>query len=200
MGYAEDRRWSDRFLPEIKEIIGPHLLTESLFEMDTKMATDLIVLRAKNIDIACRIRRPGYSERYPNQFTIRSSRDSGVKTELEKIINGFGDWMFYGHSDHKEIQVGLWYLIDLSAWRAHMIKNEEFIKKGVKSNGDGTKFCWFDLNSFPSNPPILIDSSIQINSINEPLIEKPELLPPGHGCSFAYKNNYGKKIQLSLFD
>ena len=161
MGYAEDRRWSDRFLPQIKQIIGPYLLGESLFEMDTKMATDLIILRAKNIDIACRVRRPGYSNKYPNQFTIRSGRDSGAKTELEKIVNGFGDWMFYGHSDLNEIFVNIWNLINLASFRAHLIRNHnrQSLRMGTKSNGDGTSFTWFDIDSFPSEPPILVASN-----------------------------------------
>lgn len=156
MGYAEDRKWSDKFLPQIKQIIGPYLLEESLFEMDTKEATDLIILRGKNIDIACRLRRFGYANRYSNQFTVRSSRDSGATTELEKFINGFGDWMFYGHTNKEENNIVLWYLINLDSWRAHMIRNRSKIKMGEVSNGDGTNFYWFNINSFPETPQILI--------------------------------------------
>ena len=33
MGWREDKRWSDRFLPEIKRILGEHLIAEP--PMDT---------------------------------------------------------------------------------------------------------------------------------------------------------------------
>ncbi len=159
MSYSLDRQWSDRFIPEIRRIVGPHLLTPSSFEVDTQEAADLVVLKARDMTIACRVRRPGYAARYPSQFTIRSHRDSGAKTELQKIVDGWGDWFFYGHSTENEKGLELWHLLDLSAWRAHMIRNKGAIQKGQQPNGDGTHFTWFDINSFPANPPIVVASS-----------------------------------------
>ena len=43
--YQEDREWSDLFIPRIKELVGPHLLSISSFEEDTEQAADLVVLR-----------------------------------------------------------------------------------------------------------------------------------------------------------
>ena len=98
MSYSADRRWSDAFIPAIKQIVGPLLLEESSFEVDTQQAADLVVMNARDTTIACRVRRGGYADRYGYEFTIRAKRDTGAKTELEKIIDGFGDWMFYGHA------------------------------------------------------------------------------------------------------
>jgi hypothetical protein len=44
--------------------------------------TDLLVLDAWAMRTAARVRRPGYADRYPHQFTIRSRITSGGETEL----------------------------------------------------------------------------------------------------------------------
>ena len=101
--------------------------------------------------IACRVRRPGYAERYPNEFTVRSKLDNGHKTELAKLIEGWGDWMFYGHA--KDTGVGSWMLIDLHLWRRALLVAG--FKEGWsrlaerRSNGDGTHFVAFDINKMP---------------------------------------------------
>lgn len=84
--YSFDRKWSDVMIPQIKRLVGPKLLEESSFENDAQQATDLMILNARDKRIAARVRRPGYADRYPYEFTIRSHRDSGSKTELEKLL------------------------------------------------------------------------------------------------------------------
>jgi hypothetical protein len=160
--YANDRAWSDRFIPSIKQIVGPLLMTVTPDEIDCKQAADLMVLSARDMKIAARVRRHGFADRYPYEFTIRAKRDSGAETELSKIINGWGDWMFYGHSNEAQNNVSLWWLIDLHAFRAALIRNAmngSPIKCGDKPNGDGTYFKWFDVRSFPKQPSIVIASS-----------------------------------------
>ena len=168
--YKRDRQWSDPFIPEIKRIIGPYLLDIASLEVDCNQAADLIVLNAQPISIACRIRRPGFASNYGDQFTLRCHRDNGAKTELEKIVEGFGTWMFYGHSSVDERSICRWMLIDLKAFRAHLIRERCHlgeglanrsggIRSGIKSNGDGTHFAWFDARSFLGTPPLLVANS-----------------------------------------
>jgi len=129
-------------------------------DADCKEATDLIVLHARDMRIACRVRRPGYGQRYPNQFTIRSHRDTGARTELEKIVDGFGDWFFYGHTENTG-NISEWWLIDLAAFRAALVRRAN-IRRGQQSNGDGTHFVWFDVTSFPERPPLLVAHDIEL--------------------------------------
>lgn len=157
--YAQDRRWSDKFIPAIKRIVGPRLLSVTPDEIDCKQAADLMVFTARDMKIAARVRRPGFSDRYPYEFTIRARRDSGAETELSKIVNGWGDWLFYGHSNDEEKDFALWWLIDLDAFRAALIRDKGSLRFGDKPNGDGTYFKWFDLRSFPEHPHILIGGS-----------------------------------------
>lgn len=160
MSWVTDKSWSDRFIPEIKRIVGPHLLVPSSMEVDRSEAADLVILTARSLTIACRVRRHGYALDFGHQFTIRCQRDSGAKTELAKITEGWGDWMFYGHSNQTQDGFDLWNLIDLSSWRAHLIRDKGSVKKGTMSNGDGTHFAWFDIRSFVGEPELLISSSI----------------------------------------
>ncbi len=149
MSYSADRRWSDAFIPAIKQIVGPLLLEESSFEVDTQQAADLVVMNARDKTIACRVRRAGYADRYGNEFTIRAKRDSGAKTELEKIIDGFGDWMFYGHAHEDGLNVSRWMVVSLPALRAAIIRKQAQPIK--KSNGDGTHFVSFDIRQLPGS-------------------------------------------------
>lgn len=160
--YTENRNWSDRFLPEIKQLIGGHLLATAPDAFDHMQATDLMMLEARDMRVAARVRRPGFARRYPHQFTIRSAVASGRQTELSKIVNGKGDWMFYGHSNAAQTGLDAWWLIDLRAFRAGLIRhtaNTPQIIMGDQSNADGTHFKWFDVRSFPTHPPLIVAKS-----------------------------------------
>ena len=157
--YRVNRSWSDRFLPDIRKAIGGHLLSLAPDPLDWHDATDLMMLEARDMRIAARVRRPGYATRYPHQFTLRSRLPSGAETELSKVVNGSGDWLFYGHSNAAETGLDAWSLIDLRAFRAGLIRqaaNGHQIHSGDRRNADGTWFKWFDVRSFPAEPPIVI--------------------------------------------
>lgn len=90
MTYLDNRLWSDQFLPEIQAIVGQQLLQPSPELEDQTQATDLMMLDARDMRIAARVRRPGYAKRYPYQFTLRAKLPSGEPTELGKIVEGYG--------------------------------------------------------------------------------------------------------------
>lgn len=159
MSYMSNRLWSDQFLPEIQAIVGRHLLQPSPEPLDQHHATDLMMLDARDMRVAARVRRPGYAHRYPYQFTLRSALPSGAPTELGKIIEGKGDWLFYGHASDREPGLSNWWLIDLRAFRAGLIRSRRSgnpILCGSKLNPDGTSFMWFDIRSFPKEPPLVV--------------------------------------------
>lgn len=169
MGYRGDRSWSDLMVDEIRAIVGPHLLRTTPFLMDAKEAADFYVFKAKDMTVAARVRRPGYADRYPFEVTMRSARDSGTKTELSKIIDGWGDWFFYGHAT-AENTIDRWWLVDLASFRAGLIRHslaENALVFHRKANGDGTHFVSYDLRSFPGHPPILVGSSHDLPKCRE---------------------------------
>ncbi len=155
--YDVNRQWSDGFLPQVKQIIAQHVISVAPNAMDWHEATDLVTLDAAPQRIAVRIRRPGYAERFPYDFTIRSGLPSGAPTELNKVVNGYGDWMFYGHADEYG-RLAKWWLLDLRAFRAALIRRAD-IRYGTQENFDGTSFTWFDVRSFPPSPALVLASS-----------------------------------------
>lgn len=157
MNWVKDKRWADRFLPGIKRILGEHLICAAPEEEDQHRNTDLIVLKLDAVRVACRIRTFDYYARYPLGFTIRSSRPSGVETELAKIIRGWGDYLFYGFSDQAERNLAAWFLGDLDEFRLWFTRR---LQAGppypweIKPNGDGSST--FHAFNRPALPPTFV--------------------------------------------
>lgn len=114
-----DYAFGQAYLPRVRWILGHYLFREATWEQDAREATDLIVLKAEAIRIGVRIRRPAEADKanYRNEFTIRCERTGGVKTELAKIADGWGDYLFYGFArpDAPNLRGGL--LGDLDVFR-----------------------------------------------------------------------------------
>lgn len=149
MSYEADRQWGDAYLPAVRQIVGPHMLVPAPFENDVKEATDLMVLKALDFRIAVRVRRPGYALRFGNQFTIRYDRPTGARTEYEKIMEGFGDWMLYGHASADQPgELARWMLLDLSVFRCWAALHPVC---PITNNCDGVSFLAFDVRGqFPA--------------------------------------------------
>lgn len=150
-----DKQWSDRFLPEIKAILGTHLIGEPPAEEDAERNTDLIVLRMEAVRIACRVRQFEYLARYGDEFTIRADRPSGAKTELTKIVEGWGDYFFYGFSDEGAEHLARWTLGSLNVFRLWFMRSLAAMPAGTfpgarRHNGDGSSsFLVFRIRDLP---------------------------------------------------
>ena len=155
MSWRDDKRWSDRFLPEIKSILGIYLIAEPPIEEDAERNTDLMVLKLDAVRIGCRIRKYQYLRPYGHQFTIRAGRPSGAKTELTKIIEGWGNYFFYGFADEREERLAQWVLGDLNALRIY-INRQLVLRKGEvpglpKENLDNSSsFIVFEHEGIPN--------------------------------------------------
>lgn len=147
--FEVDMEWGRLFLAEMKRIIGEHLICEAPLEEDQKRNTDLVVLKMEAVRIACRVRRQKYYDPYGHQFTIRLSRPSSAKTELTKIVEGWGHYFLYGFGHDRKLIA--WTLADLSVFR---VWYSQQLYCGVRpgerrSNKDGSSeliaFNWSDL-------------------------------------------------------
>lgn len=117
--WRADRFWANERRCDVQEILGRHLalLSEVRFvtdEEDAKQATDLVVESAAGT-VACRIRD---TTRDFRDWTVRSRRRSGAKTELAKLKEGFARWYFYGWAKPPDARIGDYVLIDLDRVRA----------------------------------------------------------------------------------
>lgn len=170
-GWENDKAWSDLYLPQIRAIVGPLLLEPAPLEMDMCEATDLKILKARDMRIACRLRRPGYADRYPFEFTIRSRRHHN-QTELEKILSGFGDWAFYGHVDNAN-RISRYFLLDLDWFRSVIFYDNDHHRwlpaNGVameKMNFDkSSDFMAYDIRYFPAEMVIASSHDVPFQSL-----------------------------------
>lgn len=152
--WKRDKRWSDKFLRDIKRILGEHLIGEPPQEEDSERNTDLMVLRMDAVRIGCRIRKHQYIARYGGEFTIRAGRPSGAKTELTKIIEGWGDYFFYGFANEDDTGLSGWALADMNVFRIwynrQLVRLPAGVTPGIsKQNADGSShfasFRWCDM-------------------------------------------------------
>ena len=152
--YQDRRKWSDGFIPEICYIVGARLLVPASMYEDCNHATDLMVFKARDMRIAARVRRRSWMT-YVDEFTMRCVTDNGNGSELTKIINGWGDWFFYGFAaDDENPSVGFtrWSIFDLDVFRATLIRNRELLVRGNMLNNDGgSSFFAFKIIDFPSD-------------------------------------------------
>jgi hypothetical protein len=145
MAWERDKIEADRYMPEVKRLLAEYLLIEAPFEDDALKATDLKLIIAKDLRIAVRVRRPSY-EKYWGEFTLRSRRDSGAKTEFKKVMEGFGDLFFYGLRSEDDGALAHWVICDLSKFRTWVWDtwNQNHMVVGFEQpNGDGTWFRAF---------------------------------------------------------
>jgi len=139
-----DKCWADKFIPEITKILtqnaGAFLdVAIANDQDDMEKATDLVVTVTSG-QVAVRIRRDGYKKKY-RDWTIRSYRNSGSKTELEKLRDGFGRWYLYLWTNN--LMIVDWILIDLNRARESglLFKKRHHIQNKNKNGGpDGTYF------------------------------------------------------------
>lgn len=158
--FKKDKSFSDQFIPQVKKILGEYLITEATFSLDANEATDLLIMQAKDLRIACRIRRYGYYHKFPNEFTIRSIRDSGAKTEMEKITNGFSDYYLYGHASKCQTKVEHYFVLDMRRFRSSLIRANDELKNKMytkQKNTNENSFLCFDIRKF--EPEMLIASA-----------------------------------------
>ena len=117
MGYQKDRNKADGFMPTVLAILGQHFIEPAAIVEDRDHNTDLVVTASSGSRIACRLRAPSYQSEYAEEFTIRYCRPSGMKTEYEKIREGWGDLLFYGFWGSQPPILTKWFIGDLGVFR-----------------------------------------------------------------------------------
>jgi len=142
VSFSIRKQWSDKFLPEMKSILGGVLLSEPPCVEDICRNTDLVVLHMANVRIACRVRKHAYLKDYGSEFTLRSKSPNGGMSELSKVVSGWGDYLLYAFCDESEMKLEQWIVGDLSVfrlWFARQCQKTHPLLPGVtKTNADGS--------------------------------------------------------------
>jgi hypothetical protein len=151
----EDFEWGRQFIPGIKRAICNHTLIEAPADADQNEAADLMILDDRQLRYGFRMRRHTNLKKYGNQFTIRTARPSGSKTELAKILEGFLNRYIYGFAVAEGVGIDQWCLLDVDVFRRHY---PYLAKKALhQKNGDGVTFDAWHLNDWPAE--FLVDAS-----------------------------------------
>jgi len=141
--FDADFAFSRRYLRHMKAIVGANLIGEAPEEEDRHHNTDLVVFRLETKRIACRVRQHRYFDvpKYRDEFTIRTSRPSGVASELLKIMRGWGDYILYGFAAPSGDRLCAWVLGDLYVfreWYFHQMVDTGAEPGERQTNGDGS--------------------------------------------------------------
>lgn len=144
-GWMRDKAWSDRYSPHIQAILGSVFFKPASLVEDQRRNTDFdLEFSAGDIRVAARLRKPR-DARYMPEFTIRSARPSGTKTELDKVREGWGDFLFYGFVHLDEVHIGHWVIVNLTGFRGQ----EPYLRFTSKPNRDWSSefraYSTFDL-------------------------------------------------------
>lgn len=167
--WVSDYQWARPFDRQVKMAIGPYVIGNACAEDDQDRATDMILVTDR-VRIACRLRRWSQHvfSRYGEQFTVRSSRESGTRTELAKILEGWGDLFFYGWADPQTRRLREWSLIDLAGFRTFHAESKasgKCIVADAVDNGDGTRFVAYWLTMLP--PGCIVASGVGLQLHDE---------------------------------
>lgn len=151
MSYRTQRRWADALLPQISGLLAAVFVCPAPDHEDMHEATDLMVLTVRPFRVACRVRKHKYwqVEHWREQFTIREFVRAGVKTEFDKIIDGWGDFMFYGFADEQGTILHEARILNLNVFRATLIRQE--VNFESVPNEDGTRGRAYNVADFPTD-------------------------------------------------
>jgi hypothetical protein len=118
--YRKRRSVSDSHLPEAKRIMAKHLIpliasVETAGDiLDKREATDIIITCGK-VCICYRCKSGKY--RHLTDLNIRMSVESGCRTEVHKIREGYGAYYFFCWLDETDSHIEKWMIIDLNVIR-----------------------------------------------------------------------------------
>ena len=154
--------FGNQFIQEIKTIIARNFyastaeVEDATKEEDCLEATDL---KLGDLRFMVRVRRASQIQ-YKGQFTLRHDPRPGHKTELQKVRQGWGDYMIYGFADAGGKKLSEWIIVDLGAWRYQTREHYGEIAPPTRRDVSGDcSFFAFNVEGFLPSPRIVVASS-----------------------------------------
>jgi len=124
--FKTDYTWQETHIERAKAIIKENLgrlatIEIAPDELDMHEVCDAVFRIAEGM-VAVRLRRAHYLEKFQD-VTFRSYRESGMKTELAKIREGFARWYLFGWIDEDDGSVFTWLILDMDRVRKSGLLN-----------------------------------------------------------------------------
>jgi hypothetical protein len=152
--WQESKAFSDLFLPACQQLLGLTCMQIADIDEDRRHNTDLM-LKGKHRRYAVRVRRAEQRLEWNrrNEITFRLGLPSGMETELDKLMNGWGDVLLYAWGDEATRRLVSYSLVDLDVLRGWIFR--ETLRLGrlpgdVQRDQDGSAtFVAFCLDCLP---------------------------------------------------
>lgn len=174
-----DKERAERHNLKIKAYLGQVFIGEAPARVDMEEATDLLVFEVKPFSVACRVRSGGYFANFHHQFTVRYERASGMRTEHEKILDGWADYMFYGFEDVSAKRICAAHIFDLNVFRE--VVGAKLVSGTVNNNYDGrSSFVAYNIADFPKR---FVVSRYNADGVVWPKLDgRRWMVPTGTSC------------------
>lgn len=141
--FERDLQLEIKFSRQIKAILGNQFIIKDEIE-DLENGTDFMLLRVNPFRVGVRLRRYKFYLQYPDDFTIRWERPSGVPTEIHKIRQGKVDYILYGFVNGSEKKISKYFIGDLNVFR-----NTEATPIIKPNNPLDSWLAIYNINQFP---------------------------------------------------
>lgn len=144
-----DMQLEIKFKKKIKMILAEQFIIKDR-KMDLEKGTDFLIVNINPFKVGVRLRRYKYYVKnhgtYRNQFTIRWKRPTGVATEIDKIREGYVDYILYGFVDELEQHIIQYFIGDLKIFR----KNEpKPLCTPINRDRRRSQLAAYELSQFP---------------------------------------------------
>ncbi len=141
--WARNKAWADRYMRAVRCLLGDTFFREGTPEEDQQQNTDLRVFRLTSFTVAVRVRQHRYMSdpqhpEWKTEVTFRSSLPSGVPTEREKMLSGWGDYMVYAFAAEQGGGLARWVVLDLEHLRTCWACRARIENAGEKHNHDNS--------------------------------------------------------------
>lgn len=159
--FEKNKQWSDQFTPKLMQILGPQVLRVGTPDEDKNECGDL-VLRIDQKMYPIRVRRNSFYNKFYNDFAL-SENISPItgKTEVDKIVEGYGQYYVYSFTNIEETDIEYWRIYDLNVfrlWIHRCLLQNKGVMPGISrmKNARFSKFRTFDVSEIPN---MIVDQS-----------------------------------------
>jgi hypothetical protein len=149
-GFSASWDWTRPYMPEVRRILGENLIQDAPIYADRNENCDLVI---PSVSVSVRLRHKKYVYRYSQEITLRCTRPHNI-SELDKLLMGYGNVIFYGFTEDDSFSLCAWLIGDLQilrAWLLQQLRTTGELPGLVVANKDGSShFRAFNLASLPA--------------------------------------------------
>ena len=143
--------WKRRYLPEIQRILGEVLFRSPRCHDLPDGSEGLIRLSIRKTHIVCRVAQQSLLRQDVDRFSLPCADADGRDQEFQKVLCGWGDYLFFGLAYPGDARLAAWFLGDLQVFRgwadAHWFAHQDWPGelRGARRGGTYRRFRLRDM-------------------------------------------------------